>query len=159
MINPFKRRKEEEHEIVAHEIPFSTMARWFIYDAHLAEEVPDLAVKIGLTPISEEGEEKEIQDSARRLEAVANLYPLIESIAEVAARSLTVLNLELVADQIAGLDEEEQEEQQIKFHSTFKAVAAASILGALTIGLDLGMIESSTMSSRLEQIVKEEDYE
>lgn len=158
MSNFFRRKKKDDEEGVhAHAIPFSTMARWFLYDTHLIDESLNLDVEIGLTPISPEGKEKERQDSDDRLLKVANLYPLIDAISESAARAMTIIHLELLEDQLENLNEKEREEQQMKFHSNFKAVASASILGAFSVGLDLKMIENSTVTSSLEERTQGED--
>jgi len=66
-------------EIEKKEIPFSTITRWSLYD--LSVEYPnEIAVLLGLNPVSEEGDKKEAEDSEDRLEYVEDLLPFMDII-------------------------------------------------------------------------------
>jgi hypothetical protein len=56
-------------------IPISTLFRWFLYDVS-SDEAPKYAHLFNLTPVSEEGDLKEQEDSDTRIENLTEVVPL-----------------------------------------------------------------------------------
>jgi len=143
--NVFKGNSDDE-EISTQEIPLSTVYRWYLYDTELVDNVNDLAEMVGLSRISEEGECKEIEDSEDRVKSVAPLFPFLESIADISAKSLVALHL------AEALSSDDMEDHELEQHgdaimAVYKAVALSTLMGAFSIGLHLGMIETNTVNS------------
>jgi hypothetical protein len=142
----FRRKNKDEFEVTTQEIPLSTVYRWYLYDTELVDNVNDLAEMVGLSRISEEGESKELEDSGDRVKAIAPLFPFLESIADISAKSLVALHLaEALDSEKLGDDELEQHGDAIM--AVYKAVALSTLMGAFSIGLHLGMIETSTVKA------------
>ncbi|CAB4174578.1 hypothetical protein UFOVP965_56 [uncultured Caudovirales phage] len=147
----FKRKQPVEEVRHSHEVPISTIFRWYLYDTDLGEDPSALAESVGLSRISEEGEAKEREDSDLRLEAVVPLLPFLDMIATISADAMA-------GYRASTFPEVEESEEDINMRKTFyKAIASSSLVGAMSIGLDLGVIETSTVITALEK--KELPYE
>ena len=142
----FRRNKKDEFEITTQEVPLSTVYRWYLYDTELVDNINDLAEMVGLSRISEEGESKELEDSGDRVKAVAPLFPFLESIADISAKSLVALHL------AEAINSDDMEDHELEKHgdeilAVYKAVALSTLMGAFSIGLHLGMIETNTVGA------------
>jgi hypothetical protein len=145
----FRRKKKDEFEVDTQEVPLSTVYRWYLYDTELVENVNDLAEMVGLSRISEEGESKEEEDSKARVTAIAPLFPFLEAIADVSAKSLVALHLAEVLNSEDELDDHDLEHQGDAMMAVYKAVALSTLMGAFSISLHLGMIETNTVGSNV----------
>lgn len=141
------KKKSKEPEIIAQEVPISTIYRWYLYDTELVEEVNDLAELVGLSRISEEGETKEKEDSKERVRAIAPLFPFLESIADVSARSFIAVHMNSMLAEEPDLEDEVLEQRAEAMMSVYKTVALSTIMGAFSIGINLGMIENNAVGS------------
>ena len=148
MINWFRKRKKQEEEfeefdIYNSEVPLTTLVRWFIYDTgHGDADVDEL---IGLAPMSEEGKEKETQDSVQRVSELYSLIPFMEFMSDAAATIFSGLGASLPED----ISDEEREEMEEVLGGLYKAISLNSILGALSIANALGLIHITAISSQL----------
>lgn len=142
----FRRNKKEEFEVATQEIPLTTVYRWYLYDTELVEDINDLAEMIGLSRISEEGERKEQEDSEERIKAIAPVFPFLEAISDVSAKTLVAIHLAEVLNS-EDLTDIELEERGDSMMSVYKSVALSTLMGAFSIGLHLGMIDTSTVKS------------
>jgi hypothetical protein len=132
----FSRNEEPEHQ----EIPFSTITRWSLYDLIL-DNPNKVAVDLGLNPVSDEGHEKEREDSDLRLANMEPLLPFIEVTAELTARILSSVQL----SEIEGMGDSvdlDQEDVEIMI-SFFKSVALSSLIVAFSSAIQLDMIHSN----------------
>lgn len=160
-VSLFKRKKklEEEHEIVANEIPVSTIFRWFLYDTDLQEDINELSELVGLSPISDEGDEKERQDSETRVMEVASLFNFLESMSEISARAVTAVHVSAMADSGLSISDDELEEQTNSMYLVYKGVSMAALLGAFSVAIELGMITKNLISSSVFDLESDDDNE
>ena len=79
------------------EVPLSTIYRWYLYDTELVEDVNELAEMIGLSRVSDEGDSKEREESEVRVREIAPIYPYLEAISDVSAKSLVAMHLSAIA--------------------------------------------------------------
>jgi hypothetical protein len=140
------------HEYVAYsnDIPMSTIARWFIHDIGYGED--GLDELIGLTPISKEGITKETEDSEIRLSNLEPLAPFIDSISDIAASVLATIAVKSSAESMGSADDDDEVEpdEAAEFMANlYKSIALSSIIGALSTGISLGLIEVNAVSSGL----------
>lgn len=147
MINWFRRRKKEEEDvfenIYSNEVPLTTLVRWFIYDTgHQEDGVDEL---IGLAPISEEGIEKESQDSTKRIEEINSLVPFIDFISDASSTVFSTIGANLAE----GVTDEEREEMEDVLANLYKSIAIHSVIGAFSIANALGLIHITAYSSEL----------
>ena len=158
-VNWFKKRKQPEFDIVTNDVPLTTVARWYLYDTDLVENVNDLADSIGLTRISQEGEAKEVEDSDRRMQNAAALFPFLESMADLSARVMTAIHFDDVIEDNPDIDEDDEELVALlsSMQNIYKAVALSTLVGTFSGALELGIIETSTISSDTYLLERDED--
>jgi len=152
----FKRRKQEpEFEIFTSEVPVTTMVRWFIHDiGHGEDKVDDL---IGLSPISEEGYSKEVQDSDSRLLELQPLVPFIDSMSDIAANVLSSIAVySATKDDIT--EEEDLEEMAEIIGNLYKSVSLSTLIGAFSTASALGLIQITALTSDLQRIDMDGEY-
>ena len=146
MRNWFRKDKDPEFEIVTNDIPFSTVFRWYLYDVDITDNVSELADALGLSPISEEGETKELEDSEARLEAITPLMPFLYNMAEISASVMSAIHAQELVDGENDIDAEDLE-MLSETHTVYKAVALSTLVGTFSTALELGIVESNTVSS------------
>lgn len=148
----FKRlfNREPEMEIVSSEIPMSTILRWYLYDTGLADP-NELAEYLGLNNVSDEGNDKEIEDSKVRLARISPILPYIDTLSTISAETFASLH-SLNAD-----DDDKDEEFEMRQKIIFKAIAMSTLIGAMSIGVDIGMIEHGVVSA--DTLEMDIDYE
>lgn len=148
------KRKRPEFEIVTNDVPMSTVHRWYIYDTRLTESFNDVAEAIGLSRISSEGEAKEIEDSEDRMLNLVGIFPFLKNMAELSADVMSAIHAkEMVED-----EEENAEEILLNMHNIYEAVALSTLIGAFSSALELGIIDTNTISSNT-YLMEGEDYE
>lgn len=146
-MNWFRKKMEPEFEIVTNDIPMSTVARWYLYDTSLTDDVNDLAESIGLSRVSEEVGDKEEEDSDIRMERAAPLFPFLANMAELSATVMSVIYAKTMHAEMKELSEQELEELLTSMHNIYKAIALSTLTGTFSGALELGIIDSNIVSS------------
>ncbi len=138
--------KDNDFVTVSKDVPLTTLMRWYIYDTGMGHE-NEIAELIGLTPVSEEGNKKERQDSELRLEQVLDLMPYLDFISDVAADAVSSMQLKEM--QKAGVISEtaDLEDDMITMQSVYKAIAVSSLVGGFSIALQLGLVTNNAIAS------------
>ena len=150
MINWFKRRKDEDEfdeledfEVYSSEVPLTNLLRWFINDTGQNKfKVDEL---LGLPPISDEGAEKEAQDSVLRLNEIQPMVPFMDFISDAASMVFSTVGSSLAE----SMDEDEREEMEEVLESLYKSIALNAVIGAFSIANALGMIHITAFSSEV----------
>ena len=134
------------------EFPASTLLRWFIYDVGVGDENA-LAEYLGLTRVSEEGNTKEKEDSDNRLLEIKELFPYIDYISSVSSDVITAAQLKILKESPETKSPEIQKELENDLEimrDIYRSVAATTLLGAIAIGVRLGVLEQGGVA--LEEI-------
>jgi hypothetical protein len=143
----FRKNKQPKYEVETHDVPLSTMVRWFLHDIGYGEEqVDDL---IGLSPISKEGIDKEMEDSNRRLSSLYTITPYIETISEIAANVLSTIAIKSAEEHGDSLDSKKDAELLNKL---YYSISLSSIIGAFSIASSLGIINVSAIAAENKDI-------
>jgi hypothetical protein len=130
-----------EPEIIRMDIPLTTVSRWYLYDTGLAvDNANQLAAAIGLTPVSEEGDVKEKQDSAIRLARVDYLIPFLDHLSDVSADTLIAIQKEEME-----IDEVVDSKELIMLRTIYKAVSFSSLVGTFSIAVDIGLVDAANV--------------
>ena len=146
----FRRKKPAEYEIISNEIPMSTILRWYLYDTGL-DDANKLAEFVGLNKVSEEGDIKEQEDSDLRIGRIMELMPYIDAVSDISAATMAALHQS--KGEGDNLTDEERESTKI----IYKAVSMSTLIGALSIGINIGVLDSGALSSG--RIDMDIDYE
>ncbi len=134
------------------EFPASTVLRWFIYDVGVGDENA-LAEYLGLTRVSDEGNAKEKEDSDNRLLEIKDLFSYIDYISTVSSDVVTAAQLKVLKESTETKSPEIQKELENDLEimrEIYRSVAATTLLGAIAIGVRLGVLEQGGVA--LEEI-------
>ena len=136
----FNRRNESfEVEYFKKDIPLSTIARWYVYDTELGEP-NDVVELIGLNKASDDGDEKEPEDTDTRLETIDYLLPYLHAIADIAADVITGVQVdEIVKNNPDSKEEIERELDTMRV--LYKVASLSAIIGAFASAMEIGLIE------------------
>lgn len=143
----FRRKKdfvEAQLELVRKDIPISTLTRWYIYDTELAEP-NEIASLIGLTYVSEEGNEKEREDSDVRLENIQQLLPFLDLIAKIGADVITNIQVKEITDRNPE-DKEEIAREVGTMNVLYRVIGMSAIIGAFSSAMEIGLIKPGDLS-------------
>jgi hypothetical protein len=144
----FRRNSHEHYKM---EIPFSTITRWGLYDLSI-DNPNEIATMLGLTPVSAEGDEKEVEDSAIRLAALDEILPYIDIISELNAKVIVATQMREFSEDFESKLDEEEVEAMTEF---YKAIGFSALVTAFSVGIELDIIHTHALS--LGSIYKEED--
>jgi hypothetical protein len=133
-----KKMKELDEEssdilVASNVLPLSTLFRWYCYDTGV-DNPNQFAEAFGLTPISEEGEELELEESEKRIEAVEPYAAFLNIIADINAMVLSETIGTIFEKHGLELDEELEVMQEVYAHVAFGALISA-FASALNLGL------------------------
>lgn len=137
------RRKKRKPETHVTEVPMSTLARWYFYDAGL-EDPNKMASLVGMMPDSSEGSVMEEEASDQRLERVIPLIPYLETISEINARSIATIQFDHFSKH-TPMDEEQLEHEKEHIEDMYRQVGYSALLAAFSAALELGIISSDTV--------------
>lgn len=132
-------RKENSIEIESRAVPASTLYRWYCYDVGV-RNVHDLDTKLGLVPISEEGQVMEREESDKRLVAIAGLIPFIELITNINAEAVTATTTTELFKKTGMEDSEELDVLLEAMHALHSYVSFAGLVAAFSAAANLGLI-------------------
>jgi hypothetical protein len=133
------KKKDDDYQIFTRDIPLSTILRWYIYDTELGEP-NDVVEVMGLNRASEEGDEKEREDSEMRLDNIGYLMPYLDSMADIAADVITAVQVdEITKDNPDNVEEIERELGTMRV--LYKIVSLSAIMGAFASAMEIGLIE------------------
>lgn len=137
----------------------SNIVRWYLYDLEVVD-ANEIAKRLGLSPISAEVEEKEIEHSDERMSELIELLPFIDAMADVNARVLVSVqrdkSQEMVDKSKGGLNLEILEQN---LTDSFRQISFSALVAAFSTGLELGMISQGTKNFSLEGDEEEDDDE
>jgi hypothetical protein len=131
--------RDEEEYLQNISVPLSTILRWYLYDTTI-EDQNKTAEMVGLTPISEEGEAKELEDSANRLKELDPILPYLESMSDITANFMTVMHANS-AKKTSNIEIKEEDIESML--GIYKMIAVSSLIGSFSIALHLGLVHLS----------------
>lgn len=128
----FFKKKKEVKTVDIHE-----HLRDFLYDSQLVE-AEKLAVLLGATPISDEGQDHVRSLSDARLDKIAYLVPIIHSYAHIVTQAMVTMEKQD--------DEEEETKYPEEFwgmmHTLLEQVAISVSLGVVSQSVELGLMKA-----------------
>jgi hypothetical protein len=133
-------KKEEDNdfnrEVLNEQIPLSTLIRWYCYDLGV-EDANDLFKAFDLMPVSQEGEEYELDQSTDRVKEVDPLLPFFEMIAAINAKAITTIQLDESGGEIL------QDSDRALMEGLYRQVSFAALVAAFSSALEIGFINKS----------------
>lgn len=147
----FNRKHKHEHRTHSSAVPLSTVFRWYLYDTALVEldEVNDMAEALGLSRISSEGEDMELQESELRVAELDALLPFLESMADMSAQLLTAVHIKEAIEQGTANDDDLEASAE-KISVVYKAIALSTLVGTFSSAIYLGLVNHNTVKTNIE---------
>jgi hypothetical protein len=135
---PFRKKEDEYYEgVISEAIPVSTLIRWYLYDMSV-DDANDLAKEFNLTPVSSEGDSKEKEDSAERVEDIMPLMPFVQMMSQINSKSIYhIQRKELISQGMAVERLDDEQETMIDFYEN---VSFAAIVASFSAAAKLGLI-------------------
>lgn len=118
-------------------IPMASLFRWYCYDLDV-DDVHDLSLKLGMTPISKEAEEFELKASNERMEEVRSLFHFLDAVAQINTNVMVESNREMV--QGMPLDDEQKEKLMAMFTANFYVISISAVVSAFSSALALDLV-------------------
>lgn len=137
------KRDEDDFELVRKDIPLSTIARWYIYDTELGEP-NEVSTVLGLNMVSEEGDEKEREDSELRIKNVEYLLPFIHAMSDVAADIISGIQIKEILEKNPEAEEEINTELDL-MRTMYKVISLSSLIGAFSSAMEIGLIHEGNI--------------
>lgn len=130
---------EELYDIKTTEVPTSTLFRWFLYDTGM-DNPNKFAEAAGFTPISDEGEELELEDSVERLRRVVPLRSFIHLMSNITGDVLAESMMGSMTK--AGLLDETNDlgDEKEALTDICMGIALSTLVPAFSAALELGLI-------------------
>jgi len=132
-------RKSSRYRVQA--IPMATLFRWYCYDLNL-KNPRELSLKVGMTPISEEAEQAEIEASTKRVDVIMDLMPFIDSMSHINANVMVETNLSLMEDM--GLSEEQQERAAMLMQKNFYLLSMSALVTGFSSAFELSLVKKGS---------------
>lgn len=138
MIWPFEKNDGSDDTEVT-KVPLTTLYRWYMYDMNV--DTPNKHLDIfHITPVSEEGDEKEREDSDLRTDNVGPLIPFINLYANMNAQYVFEMQKdELLAMPGMSLSKLEAETGALK--QFYRQISFAGLLTAFSSAIELGIVQ------------------
>lgn len=129
---------EQDTELVMDKIPLTTLFRWYMYDMNVDE--PNKHTQIfGLTPVSEEGDEKERQESEQRSDQIDPLLEFLNLYANMNARYIFEMQKSDLLD-APGMTEEKIRAEAAKIQAFYRQITFAGLVTSFSSAIELGLV-------------------
>jgi hypothetical protein len=130
---------EPEDSGEVHQVPITTLFRWYLYDTVGEDANKNIGV-FDLSPVSEEGHEKEQDDSDKRLIAIDALIPFLTIYANMNAEfSFEAHRKEML--KIPGVDESMLESSSATLKEFYSNLTFNGLLAAVSAAVELSLIK------------------
>lgn len=144
---PFNFEFIGEQDATSAYVPMSTLLRWYLYDMQVTNR-EELAAKIELPPISEEGVEMEQKDSDIRMKPVTDFESIAQAIAEVNGYIISTIQRESLQAHIEETYPNASNEERILIEKAqeeasdfLDQVGFAACMFMLSVGFKLGLLQ------------------
>ena len=121
-----------------------------MYDTELADPA-ELAEILGMNPDSEEGMDKEREDSDIRMSRIEYLMPFLHTMSEIAADTITGIQINEILNKNPDAKEEIERESDT-MRTMYKVIALAAMMGAFSSAAELSLIEPGDIQNMEEGV-------
>ena len=122
--------------------PMAALFRWYCYDL-CVEDVHDLSLRLGITPISKEAEVEEMQASEERLNRIKPLIPFLDTICQINTGVMLEQNKKMLEN--LPLEDAQKLRAAELFKANFYAVSMSALVSAFSSGMALDIIRRGSV--------------
>jgi hypothetical protein len=140
---------EPENSGEIHKVPITTLYRWYLYDT-VGEDANKNIEVFGLSPVSNEGHEKEQEDSDHRILAINALIPFLTIYANMNAEfSFEAHRKEML--KIPGIDESVLNSGANSLKEFYSNLAFNAMLASTAAAVELNLIKMYGMYTGIKE--------
>jgi hypothetical protein len=122
-----------------HKVPITTLYRWYLYDI-IGDDANKHIDLFELSLVSEEGNEKELENSELRLSAIETLLPFLNLYANINAEYSFEVHKEQMI-KIQGITESMVESSSENLKEFYSNIAFNALISAISAAVDLKLLE------------------
>ena len=148
---PIIPNNDEEYE---RSVPVHTLLRWYLYDV-AGDEADARRDIFGLTPISDEGNKKELEDSEKRIDKVDDLLPLLTFYSIRTAEYAFAMHKNSFKS-IPGISEEMLDASEEVLTSFYTNMAFSALLSSFASLNELGIIKVKHVETQIKEVNTDE---
>jgi hypothetical protein len=149
--------ESENEDLTAKLIPATTLARWYLYDVEV-ENPNEVAKLLGLYPVSQEGEDKEKEDSQSRMDALNPLLPFLANMSDLNGKIMSSVQLEYFKSNVKDLPEHMTTNLEM-MAKVYAQVSFAALLSSFSAALELGLVDPGwVVSSEFVEVDIDEQF-
>jgi len=139
----WRKDNEPEYVVASHTVPLSTLFRWYCYDLKV-DNPNKIAEAVGLTPISNEGEEMERRDSDLRVLRVLPYMNFFNTIADINSIALSESQISVFDSVIdsAGASKEDLDEMMDRITEIYKLISMSALVSGFSAAFALDLISN-----------------
>ena len=135
-------------------IPVHTLLRWFLYDVS-GDNAPDREDVFGLSPVSDEGNQKELEDSEKRLDKIDELLPLLSFYSVKTAEYAFAMHRDSFKS-IPGVSEEMLDASEDALTTFYTNMAFSALLSSFASLNELGIIKVKSVETQIKEVKSDE---
>jgi hypothetical protein len=122
-------------------IPLSTLYRWYLYDTHPGTNPNKYNHLFELLPVSDEGHQKESEDSDARLDKIAPLASFLQFYANATSEFVVELNKDTFT-RFSGVKDQGEKDHYIEvLKESYSINAYYALVSAFSSAVDLGLVK------------------
>lgn len=121
-------------------VPLTTLYRWYMYDMN--DESPNAHLGIfDITPVSEEGDQKEREESEARTDRLDSLLPFINLYSNMNAQYIFEMQKQDLI-QSGAISSEKLDEEHASLKKLYKQITFSGLLTMLSSAIELGLLRT-----------------
>lgn len=139
----WKKDKKSEYVTASHTVPLSTLFRWYCYDLRI-DNPNKIAESVGLTPISNEGEEMERRDSDLRVLRILPYMNFFNTIADINSLALSESQMSIFDKLIDtdGISKEDLEDTLDRMVEIYKLISISALVAGFSAAFALDLVSN-----------------
>jgi hypothetical protein len=130
-------------------IPLSTLYRWYLYDTHPGTNPNKYNHLFDLLPVSDEGHQKEAEDSEDRLDKIAPLASFLQFYATATSEFVVELNKDTFIKHSGVKDTDDTEHYLEVLKESYAINAYYALVSAFSTAVDLGLVRVQGIQTKV----------
>ncbi|NBW11508.1 MAG: hypothetical protein EBR82_26105 [Caulobacteraceae bacterium] len=135
-------------------IPLHTLLRWYLYDV-AGDDAINREKIFGLSPVSKEGHQKELEESEKRIDKIEDLLPLLTFYSIKTAEYAFAMHKDSFKS-IPGISEEMLNDSEEALTSFYTNMAFSALLSSFASLNELGIIKVKHVEAKIKEVKKDE---
>lgn len=144
----FWKRPDRATEVERVALPMSTLFHWYCHDLDI-DNATELALSLGLAPVSNEVSESESRDSDLRVARVAHLIPFLKIMGELNG-TITAKQQAMVMTSSLDVELSDEQRERIEGHmfQSFSLITLMGLIATFSAAFELDLVKQGSASTQ-----------